>query len=127
MEKFSIKIRMFLICRSRGIASGAAAAINYILGFITKKIYYNLETTLSLPGVSLFYSVICGTGMIVMFFILPETEDRTLEDIESHFADGSKAIIDRKIVKKIEMKRIRSSNGNQKDGMMEEAKPLTAF
>lgn len=34
-----------------------------------------------------------------MFFILPETENRTLEDIELHFSDNSKKITDRKIQK----------------------------
>lgn len=33
-----------------------------------------------------------------MSLILPETENRTLEDIELHFADNSKSITDRKIL-----------------------------
>ncbi|XP_055302406.1 facilitated trehalose transporter Tret1-like [Sitodiplosis mosellana] len=85
--------------KSRGIASGVAAALNYMLGFITRKTYYNLEMTLSLPGASLFYCVICGCGFILMFLILPETENHTLEDIELHFSDDSKKITDRTIIK----------------------------
>lgn len=65
--------------------------------FTAKKTYYNLETTLSLPGVSLFYCIISGIGLIVMYLILPETEDRSLEDIELHFSDNSKNLTDRKI------------------------------
>lgn len=34
-----------------------------------------------------------------MYKILPETENRTLEDIEMHFSDNSKRITDRKIPK----------------------------
>lgn len=34
-----------------------------------------------------------------MSLILPETENRTLEDIEEHFSDNTKNIIDRKIAK----------------------------
>lgn len=30
----------------------------------------------------------------MMFFILPETEQRSLEDIELHYADDSKKITD---------------------------------
>lgn len=78
---------------------GISAALNYTFGFISKKIYYELETTLSLPGVSLLFSCICGTGLVWMYFILPETENRTLEDIELHFSDDSKNLTDRKIVK----------------------------
>lgn len=91
-----IKITHF---RSRGVASGLAAALNYFMGFITKKTYYNLETNLSMPGVSLLYCIICGVGLVVMYQILPETEDRSLEDIELHFSDNSKKLTDRKIAK----------------------------
>lgn len=34
-----------------------------------------------------------------MYLILPETEDRSLEDIELHFSDNSKNLTDRKIAK----------------------------
>lgn len=85
--------------RSRGIMVGVSAACSYALGFISRKIYYNLETTLSLPGVTLFFSVVCGVGLIWMYLILPETENRSLEDIERHFSDNSKKITDHKIAK----------------------------
>lgn len=32
-----------------------------------------------------------------MYAILPETEDRTLEDIELHFSDNNRKLTDRKI------------------------------
>lgn len=35
-----------------------------------------------------------------MYFILPETEDHSLEDIELHFSDNLKKITDRKILKR---------------------------
>lgn len=56
--------------------------------------------TLSLPGVALFNCAIITYGLILMYKILPETENRTLEDIEMHFADESKKITDHKIPKK---------------------------
>lgn len=34
-----------------------------------------------------------------MYFILPETEGYTLEEIELHFQDNSKKLTDRKILK----------------------------
>lgn len=33
-------------------------------------------------------------SFIVMYIILPETEDRSLEDIELHFSDNSKRLTD---------------------------------
>lgn len=81
------------------LASGITASINYAMGFISKKTYYDLETTLSLPGTSLLYCVIVGVGLILTYFILPETEGRTLLDIERHFLNNSKKLTDRKITK----------------------------
>lgn len=99
--------------RSRGIATGVAAAINYIFGFITKKTYYNLETALSLPGISMLFTWICIFGLILTYKILPETENRTLEDIERHFADNSRKLTDRKIAKaKQHKKKNHLENGN---------------
>lgn len=67
--------------------------------FVSTKSYYNLETTLSLPGVTLFNCVVIAVGFIWMYNILPETENRTLEDIELHFSNNSKKINDRSIMK----------------------------
>lgn len=33
-------------------------------------------------------------SLIAMYFILPETENRSLEDIELHYADDTKKITD---------------------------------
>lgn len=56
-----------------------------------------METTLSLAGMTLLFNRTCIFCLILMYNILPETEDRSLEDIELHFADNSKRITDRKI------------------------------
>lgn len=50
-----------------------------------------------MPGVALFNCIIIGCGLILMYNVLPETENRTLEDIEIHFADNSKKLTDRRI------------------------------
>lgn len=58
-----------------------------------------METTFSMPGAALCYCIITGVGTMIAYFILPETEGRTLEEIELHFSDNSKSIFDRKIPK----------------------------
>lgn len=65
-----------------------------------------MEMALSLPGISLFFSIICGLSFIVTYFILPETENISLEDIERHFSNNSKKITDRNIVKSIKNKNV---------------------
>lgn len=105
-----------LVChlsRSRGVVNGVAAALNYLFGFITKKTYYNLETTLSMPGTALFYCVICGIGLIFTYNVLPETEGRSLEEIELHFADNSKNMCHREIAKKPKCKSEMADSMNQ--------------
>ncbi|XP_055301803.1 facilitated trehalose transporter Tret1-like [Sitodiplosis mosellana] len=83
--------------KARGAAVSLSAAFDYLLYFVSTKSYYNLETSLSMPGVALFNCIIIGCGLILMYNILPETENRTLEDIELHFSDNSKKLTDRKI------------------------------
>lgn len=85
--------------RVRGTAAGLSAALNYLLGFISTKSYLDLESSLSLPGISLVNCIIAASGLILMYKILPETENRSLEDIELHFSDNAKKITNRKITK----------------------------
>lgn len=73
--------------------------MNYLLAFVATKSYYNLETFLSLPGVSMLYASIGVIGLVIGYFIIPETENRTLEDIELHFSDNALKLTDRKIPK----------------------------
>lgn len=54
---------------------------------------------LSLPGYTLYGCIVSALGWILTYNILPETEGRTLEDIELHFSDKSKKLTDRKIPK----------------------------
>ena len=78
---------------------GLITAFNSVLIFLFTKTYYNFEVMLSLQGISMLYCVLTGAGLILMYFILPETEGRTLEDIELHFSDDSTKITDWKIVR----------------------------
>ncbi|XP_055303166.1 facilitated trehalose transporter Tret1-like [Sitodiplosis mosellana] len=97
--------------KTRGIATGITAALYYVLRFIGAKTFYSLETTLSMPGVALFNCIIIAFGLILMYKILPETENRTLEDIEMHFSDNSKKLTDRKIPK-LDLSQIGSAKNN---------------
>lgn len=98
--------------RVRGLAAGLTAAINYGLSFIATKTYYDLETWLSMPGMILLNCIINIVGFILMFKILPETENRTLEDIEMHFSDNTKKLTNLKIAKR-KIKPPSIENGNR--------------
>lgn len=45
--------------------------------------------TMTMPGTFWFYSAVALVGAIILYFILPETEGRTLMDIERHFVGGA--------------------------------------
>lgn len=89
----------YFYCRTRGITTGLSEALAYVFNFILIKLYFNLETLLSLPGYTLFSCIFATLGFILMYSILPETEGRTLEDIELHFSDRTKKLTDHKISK----------------------------
>ena len=54
--------------------------------FISTKTYLDLENGLGISGVIYLYGVVGVAGWFFFYFLLPETENRTLEDIETHFS-----------------------------------------
>lgn len=85
------------------MASGITAALNYIMAFCTTKSYYNIETYFSLFGLIALYAVVDIIGLFYIYMFLPETERRTLEEIELHFSDNNKKLSDIKIRKNVNM------------------------
>uniref|UniRef100_A0AAG5D5T8 Major facilitator superfamily (MFS) profile domain-containing protein n=1 Tax=Anopheles atroparvus TaxID=41427 RepID=A0AAG5D5T8_ANOAO len=80
--------------RNRSLACGITAALHYVMSFVTTKTYFNLESAFSLPGVILFYGLMGIIGLFFVYFFLPETEKRTLEDIELYFSDNKRKLTD---------------------------------
>ncbi|CRK97315.1 CLUMA_CG010709, isoform A [Clunio marinus] len=89
--------------KTRSIATGITAALNYIMAFCTTKTYYNLETSLTLFGVVALYAAFDIVGLLYIYLFVPETERRTLEEIELHFSDNTKKLSDIKIRKNVNM------------------------
>lgn len=83
--------------RSRGIATGVSAALNYIFAFLATKTYRNIEAIFGIPGATWFYASFAIAGLVTMYLILPETEGISLEDIERHFAVKGGKLTSRKI------------------------------
>lgn len=99
--------------KTRGLATALSVAMNYALNFLCTKLYYNLEISLSLPGVTMFNCLFALIGWVLMYNILPETEGRTLADIEMHFSDKSKRLFDHKIPKPKNLKNIDTCDANE--------------
>ncbi|XP_060829670.1 facilitated trehalose transporter Tret1-like [Bombus pascuorum] len=77
-EVFPVKVR--------SSATGMAGSIGYIFNSIANKVYLYMVNGMSLPGTFLFYTLINFAGGALLYFILPETEGRSLKEIEEHYA-----------------------------------------
>lgn len=74
----------------RSIASGLAGGIGYIFGFAANKVFLNMIHSLTLPGTFWLYGALSLIGTIILYYTLPETEGRTLHDIQLHFSGQKK-------------------------------------
>ncbi|KAL7728352.1 hypothetical protein ACLKA6_007446 [Drosophila palustris] len=98
----------------RNSASGFAGGVGYVFGFLANKLFLFMLTTLTLPGTFAFYATVAFIGTIVLYFTLPETEGRTLGEIEAHFSKKSDMNLLRKqpSAREIEKQQQRQSIGN---------------
>lgn len=80
--------------RSRGIATAMAAASSYIIFFLAAKTNYNLEQTFHLSGTFAIYAIFGFIGTIYLYFFLPETEKKSLVEIESFYKGNRKIFAD---------------------------------
>ncbi|CAK1545673.1 unnamed protein product [Leptosia nina] len=71
--------------RSRATAQGISAASNYVFTFLAAKTFIDLETNIRLWGVFATYAAFGFLGSIYLYFFLPETEGKSLQEIESFY------------------------------------------
>ncbi|CAI6345707.1 unnamed protein product [Macrosiphum euphorbiae] len=71
--------------KSRGIAVGLSAGLSYLLVFILTKSYLAVENLLTLEYTMVFYGCFGIFGSLYLYFYLPETENKTLLEIEEFF------------------------------------------
>ncbi|XP_054265636.1 facilitated trehalose transporter Tret1-like [Macrosteles quadrilineatus] len=69
----------------RGIAGGVSAACGYSFIFVVTKSYIYLEHWFNIWGALLVYAVIGLWGIAYLYYCLPETEGKTLAEIEPYF------------------------------------------
>ncbi|CAL7942106.1 unnamed protein product [Xylocopa violacea] len=77
-EVFPVKVR--------SSATGAAGSIGYIFNSIANKVFLYMVNGMTLAGTFLFYAIVNFIGGALLYFILPETEGRSLKEIQEHFA-----------------------------------------
>lgn len=71
--------------RGKGVASGVSSAVGYLLGFVVTKTFYDLQKAFTTAGVFGFYGFMMIIGSVLFYFYVPETEGKSLEEIEEIF------------------------------------------
>lgn len=77
-EVFPVKIR--------SSATGIAGSVGYIFTSIANNTFLYMKGSMSLSGTFFFYALMNFAGGFLLYYILPETEGRTLREIEEHYA-----------------------------------------
>lgn len=80
-----------MCCRGRSVAGGLTAATSFIFCFIVVKFYIDFKALFGLSGTFIIYGVAGLFGFVYLYFKLPETEGKTLIEIESFFNKPSKS------------------------------------
>ncbi|KAK5646897.1 hypothetical protein RI129_005361 [Pyrocoelia pectoralis] len=75
---------------TRLVGCGFVSSASYLLNFLSKNMFLRLVSTITIPGMYYLYGGISFVGVIVLYFALPETEGKTLEEIADHFHGVSK-------------------------------------
>lgn len=74
----------------RSLGTSLNVSINFFLFFVVIKIAPSVIGNFGIHGAFLSFACICMMGTITLFFVLPETKNRTLVDIEKDFSTSCK-------------------------------------
>ncbi|XP_044010905.1 facilitated trehalose transporter Tret1-like [Aphidius gifuensis] len=70
----------------KSIATSVSVAINYAFSGIANKTYLGLKDIIGLSGTFMLYAIIYFIGLVALYFMLPETEGKTLQEIQQHYS-----------------------------------------
>ncbi|CAB1319407.1 unnamed protein product [Coregonus sp. 'balchen'] len=80
---------------ARGVASGLCVGVSWLTAFVLTHVFIHVVETYGLFVPFLFFSVVCVVNIIFTAVCVPETRNRSLEEIENYFRTGrSFTIID---------------------------------
>ncbi|XP_058790707.1 facilitated trehalose transporter Tret1-like [Phymastichus coffea] len=69
----------------RNVGTGIGLFIHAIGGATISKTYLYLEEAVSLSGTFVIFGIFCFVSCVTFYFLLPETEGKTLQEIEDHY------------------------------------------
>jgi MFS family permease len=77
----------------RGFGGGVTTCCAYLFSFAVIKMYPEMKHALHHQGVFCFYGVMAVLGTAFVWFFLPETQGKTLEEVERMFAATPTAVV----------------------------------
>ncbi|XP_029158248.1 facilitated trehalose transporter Tret1 isoform X2 [Nylanderia fulva] len=66
----------------KGIAGSSACLFNWLVAFIVTKFYTNMTAAIESYGTFWIFSLFCAIGVIFVYFLVPETKGKTLDEIQ---------------------------------------------
>ena len=70
---------------ARDKAAAIISALNWFLAFLITKTYFSLEGVTGIAGTCSIYASVCILGLILVYFVVPETKGHSLGEIEAYF------------------------------------------
>ena len=80
--------------KTRGFAAGLTICAGYFMSFINIKAYPELVGSLGNEVIFIFYGIVSLLGLSFVYFVLPETKGKSLQEIENYFRGEKKPEID---------------------------------
>lgn len=75
----------------KGFASSLSCVLNWILAFIVTRFYSDLALSFGTHTTFWIFSVISVIGTVFVFFLVPETKGKTLDEIQKELAGSAPA------------------------------------
>lgn len=75
----------------KGFASSLSCVLNWILAFIVTRFYSDLAVSFGTHTTFWIFSVISVIGTVFVFFLVPETKGKTLDEIQKELAGSAPA------------------------------------
>lgn len=74
--------------RAKGLAGSICTLVIWLFVFLVTKIFPSMITAFTEEGAFWFFAGWCLLSFIFVYFLVPETKGRSLEDIEIYFSEG---------------------------------------
>ena len=88
----AIKLNIFLF-QVRAMANSFIICFGFIAGFLVAKTYVDLvESPLGQAGTFWLYGGICALGGVFTAVFVPETRNKSVEEIQSYFSGRSRGV-----------------------------------